>query len=213
MAEKRTIQDLQYYFDIVSPNAYLGEVMLRRLEAEHNLHFERKPILLGGLMKVLGTQPPFIALQSAPQKLAHYRYEMQRYAERNDIAFQVNPHFPLLTLAVQRLCLSAKAINCEGEFLTSFYRAMWVECLPIDKPDIIEQILREAELPADDLLAHAKTPENKRALMEETKRAHAKGVFGAPTIFVGEELFFGKDSLDQVRRELVHQNIVEGRTS
>ena len=159
-------------------------------------------------MKALGTQPPFLALQSAPAKLNHYRYEMQRFADRNAIPFSVNPHFPLMTLTVQRLCFSAKAFNCEAEYLAAIYKAMWVEGQPIDKSEVIEQVLQAADLPTAELLAHAKSPENKRALMQATKEAEAKGVFGAPTTFVGEELFFGKDSLDQVELELRHQAII-----
>lgn len=199
---------LEFYFDIVSPNAYLGEMVLRTIEAKHGLKFERKPILLGGLMKGVGSQPPFLALRDTPVRLKHYLYEISRFAERRSIPFTMNPHFPLMTLGIQRMAIAAKELDCETAFISAFYKAMWADGLKIDEPEVRAEVMAAAGLPAEALVAKSKEPLIKKSLLERTQAAQEKGVFGAPTTFVGKEMFFGKDTLDQVDLELQVQGLV-----
>ena len=199
---------LEFYYDIVSPNAYLGEMVLRRLEAKHGVTFERMPILLGGLMKSVGSQPPFMALKETPMRLKHYLYDIGRFADRRDIAYATNPHFPLLTVGVQRMAIAAKELDCEADFIAAFYQAMWAQGLKIDEPQVLADVMNQAGLPAEALIAKSKEPTVKKSLLERTQAAQEKGVFGAPTTFVGKEMFFGKDTLDQVELELKVQGVI-----
>ena len=79
---------------------------------------------------------------------------------------------------------------------------MWEQGLKMDDRDVVEVVLADAGLGGAKLLDCAADPEVKKGLVDNTEQAVARGVFGIPTFFVGEEMFFGKDRLGQVEAEL-----------
>ena len=82
---------------------------------------------------------------------------------------------------------------------------MWAEPKKLDDPEVVRAALAESVLPADALLALASDPDVKQELIANTERAVARGVFGAPSFFVGDELYFGKDRLGEVEEEIEAQ--------
>lgn len=193
-----------FYFDFGSPNFYLARHDIAGIERRTGATFRYVPVLLGGLFKLTGNQAPMMAFAHIPAKLAYQQNEIRRYAARRAIPFTMNPHFPVNTLMLMRGAVAAERLGMLEPYIAAMLRYMWVEPRKLDDAEILAQSLRDAGL-AEAILADAQTPEVKQQLVDNTEAAAARGVFGIPSFAVGEEIFFGKDSLPEVERELVAQ--------
>ena len=116
--------------------------------------------------------------------------------------FRMNPHFPVNTLMLMRGWWRRAPRGVGEAYLEAGLQGMWEEGLDMADRAVLTARLDRAGLDGAALLARAETPEIKSALAEATSRAVARGVFGLPTFFVGDEMFFGKERLGQVREEL-----------
>jgi 2-hydroxychromene-2-carboxylate isomerase len=101
-----------------------------------------------------------------------------------------------------RGAVAAQRLGCFARYVDEVYRHMWADPKKMDEPAVIRTALLESQLPADELLAHAADPDVKQALLSNTEASVARGVFGSPSFFVGDELFFGKDRLREVEEEI-----------
>ena len=128
--------------------------------------------------------------------------DLKRFAARYGVPFAHNPHFPINTLNLMR---GAVAADIEGRLVPysdAIYGAMWVDRRNMEDPIVIGGVLREAGFDPAAMMAAIGTAEVKDRLRLNTEEAVARGVFGAPTCFVGTEMFFGQDRLDFVEEEL-----------
>jgi 2-hydroxychromene-2-carboxylate isomerase len=195
-----------FYFDFGSPNAYLAYKLIPSIERRIGPAFDLRPALLGGIFKATGNQSPAVTLARVPAKRAYERREMERFIERHGLhAFRFNPHFPIHTLQLMRGTVVAQQLGCFERYVDAVFVAMWERELDLGKPEIFEDVVTAAGLPAAQLLAQLADPEVKQALVARTEEAVARGVFGSPTFFVGDEMFFGKDKLREVEEEFVQQ--------
>ncbi|MDE2081190.1 MAG: 2-hydroxychromene-2-carboxylate isomerase [Burkholderiales bacterium] len=193
----------QFLFDFGSPNAYLSHQLLPPIEARTGARFEYVPILLGGLFKLANNRSPMEAYAAIPNKLAYERLEMQRFVQRHGLAaFRFNPHFPVNTLQIMRGAVAAQQLGCLPTYVDTVYAAMWEQGLKMDDPDVVAAALADAGLDAAGLLQAAQAPEVKARLLANTQAAHDRGAFGAPTFFVGDALYFGKDRLREVEEAI-----------
>jgi 2-hydroxychromene-2-carboxylate isomerase len=115
----------------------------------------------------------------------------------------MNPHFPVNTLTLMRGFVAARGLGQGDAYLEAGLRGLWEEGLNLADPAVLAERLTRAGLDGADLLARAQTPEVKAELARTTDAAVARGVFGLPALFVGEEMFFGKERLGQVEEELL----------
>jgi 2-hydroxychromene-2-carboxylate isomerase len=137
-------------------------------------------------------------------RLQYEQLEMQRFIRRHAIkTFTFNPFFPVNTLLVMRGAIAAQRENVFARYVDEVFRAMWSEPKKMDDPEVVKGVLQEAGLDADRLLARTQEPEVKEALLKNTEATVARGTFGSPTFFVGDEIFFGKDRLRDVEDEIV----------
>ncbi len=197
---------VEFHFDFGSPNAYLAHRVLPEIEARTGARFEYEPVLLGGVFKLTGNASPAVALQGIKNKPAYQALEMRRFIERHGIRdFRHNPHFPVNTLKIMRGAVVARREGCFERYVAEVYRHMWSEPKKLDDPDVIRAALEESSLDADAILRGIQEPEVKQELLANTEASVARGVFGSPSFFVGEELFFGKDRLPDVEREITRQ--------
>lgn len=193
-----------FYFDVASPNAYLAHRVLPHVERRTGVRFLYAPVLLGGLFRLSGNRAPMVAFADVPLKLAYERREVERFVARHGLdAFRMNPHFPMNTLGVMRAAAAADLQGVLPPFVEAVLRAAWEDGRKIDDEAELHAVLRAAGLPADELVASARTPAVKERLTAATTAAHARGVFGVPSFLVGDELFFGKDKLGDVERLLL----------
>jgi len=196
-------KNLELIFDFGSPNAYLSMKALPDLLDRTGAELVITPCLLGGIFKATGNKAPMIQYADAPAKLAYEHLEMRRFIERHGLTrFRLNPHFPVNTLTIMRGAIVAEDEGDLDEYVDAVNRAMWEEGLKMDDADVISTFLSTNGFDGPALLARAQEAEIKARLAANTEDAVARGVFGIPTFFVGDEMFFGKDRLHQVEEAL-----------
>ncbi len=192
-------QRLEFHFDFGSPNAYLAHRVLPTIEERTGLSFEYVPVLLGGVFKATGNVSPAISMQGIKNKGEYQQLEMRRFIARNEIdAFAQNPHFPVNTLLIMRGAIAAKRMGCFPRYVDEVYRHMWSEPKKMDDPEVVRGALASSDLPAEELIAATQDPEIKAKLIANTEASVARGNFGSPSFFLGEEIYFGKDSLREL---------------
>ncbi len=198
-----TTPTVQFMFDFGSPNAYLCHKVIPQIEARCGVTFDYVPVLLGGLFKLANNRSPMQAFADIPAKLAYERLEMKRFIVRHQLSqFKMNPFFPVNTLAIMRGAVAAQKLGCFAPYVDAVYSAMWEQGLNMAEPAEIGKVLQASGLDAQALLEAAQLPEVKEGLLTNTQSAFDRGAFGSPTFFVGSEMFFGKDRLEQVELEV-----------
>jgi 2-hydroxychromene-2-carboxylate isomerase len=195
---------VQFLFDFGSPNAYLCHKVLPALEARTATKVEYVPILLGGLFKLANNRSPMEAFRDIPTKRAYDRHDMARFVARHGLArFRINPHFPVNTLKIMRGAVAAQRLGVFERYVDAVFAAMWEDGRNMDDVPTIVEVLTAAGLDAAALLERSQDAEVKAALLASTEAAHARGAFGSPTFFVGDEMWFGKERLRDVEDEVM----------
>ncbi len=193
----------EFLFDVGGANAYLTHKILPQYCAEHNVEAVYTPILLGGVFKATGNSAPMIRYADAPAKWAYEQLEFQRFIAKHDIqGFRMNPHFPVNSLLAMRTITGAIGNDAFLPAVDALMRGMWEAGLDLARPDVVIAALDKAGLNGKTLVARADDPEVKAALVAQTEKAVTRGVFGVPTFFVGDEMFWGKERLPQVSEAL-----------
>ena len=196
----------EFHFDFGSPNAYLSHLVIPAIEARTGVTFRYVPVLLGGVFKATNNVSPMVSLQGIRNKPEYQRIETERFVRQHGITdYHSNPHFPVNTLQIMRGAVFAEREGFLGRYVEAVYRHMWVEGKKMDDAEVIAAALQEADLPAQQIVAGVQQPEVKAALIASTESAVERGVFGSPSFFVGDELFFGKDKLRDVEEEIERQ--------
>ncbi|WP_020400006.1 2-hydroxychromene-2-carboxylate isomerase [Kordiimonas gwangyangensis] len=197
----------EFLFDFGSPNSYLAWKVLPGIEERTGVRFDYVPVLLGGIFKATGNSSPAVAFAGVKGKMAYEMLEMRRFISKHGLtAFKMNPHFPVNTLHLMRGAIFARQQNLLPAYMDAVMHHMWEEPKKMDEPDVIMAALAESGLDASAILEGAQDAGVKAALLENTEKAVARGVFGAPSFFVGDELFFGKDRLSAVEEEILAQS-------
>jgi 2-hydroxychromene-2-carboxylate isomerase len=191
---------VEYFFDFGSPTSYLAWTQLPAIAAASGAAIDWRPMLLGGVFKATGNASPV----SVAAKGRWMGQDIRRWARRYGVPFRFNPHFPINTLTLMRGAVGMQ-MNRPGDFaryLDVVHRAMWEHGKNLGDAGELAATLAAAGFDADAFMALAAEPEVKARLVSNTEEAVARGVFGAPTFFVGDAMFFGQDRLDFVREAL-----------
>ena len=194
---------IDFIFDFASLNAYLAERALPGLVGRTGATINVIPCLLGGIFKATGNQAPFSAYAGIKGKLDYEMLEIRRFVKAHGLEdFQMNPHFPVNSLLAMRgLCACAPGDESD-RYLDAVLAGFWERGLPMGDPAVLASVLVEAGLDAERLIALAQTDAVKAKLVANTAAAVERGAFGAPTFFVGDEMFFGKERLGQIEAML-----------
>tara|TARA_B100000214_G_C23923912_1_gene607393 strand:+ start:114 stop:716 length:603 start_codon:yes stop_codon:yes gene_type:complete len=196
-------KEVDFYFDFASPNAYLSHHVVKEIEERTGANFNYIPVLLGGIFKTTNNKPPMEQFFGVLNKNEYQALEMKRFQERHGITkFSMNPHFPVITLQVMRAAIGAQKDGYLDRYIEEVLKHMWEEPKKMDDPEVIHQAFTESGFDADRLLEQMQDPEIKAELISNTEEAVKRGTFGIPTFFVGEEMYFGKDTLWQVEESL-----------
>lgn len=191
---------LEFFFDYGSPYSYLADTQLAGLCDRRGCELVYRPMLLGGVFKATGNRSP--AQETVEPKRAYGGVEMGRWVAFYDVRFQGNPHFPIDTLRIMRMAHAAQRADVFERYHAVLYPAFWVDGRNLGDEAVLSALLDAAGLDAGALLEAAADPEVKASLRATTDEAVARGAFGAPTFFVGDEMFFGADRLPFVERAL-----------
>lgn len=190
---------IDFIFDFASPNGYFALHGLKGVAERTGASVNLIPCLLGGIFKATGNQAPMIAFGGVKGKLDYEMLEIRRFIARYGLtAFRMNPNFPVNSLTAMRgLCAVEPGPDFE-RYVTAVSAGFWERGLAMGDPLVLSSVLNEANLDGEAILARAQTDAVKAVLLTNTEAAVARGVFGVPTFFVGEEMFFGKERLDQL---------------
>lgn len=195
---------VEFHFDFGSPNAYLAHLVLPEVEKRTGTRIDYVPILLGGVFKLTNNRSPAESMRGIKNRLEYEELERQRFVRRHGITrFTFNPFFPVNTLLIMRGAVAAQLEGVFDRYVDEVFRHMWAEPKKMDDLEVARAALTQSGLPADALLARAQAPEVKERLLKNTESTVARGSFGSPTFFVGNEMFFGKDRLRDVEEEIV----------
>ena len=190
--------NVELWYDFGSPDSYFAWHRLRDVCDRHAANLQLQPMLLGGVFKATGNASPAMIEAKGKWLFA----DLQRHAAHYDIPFTMNPHFILNTLLAMRGAMWARETGVLEQYTQAMFEATWARQLDIANPAVIGDILGEAGLDGEAMSEAVQQPEIKQQLIQTTETAVERGVFGAPTMFVGEQMHFGQDRVDWVERLL-----------
>ena len=189
---------LEFYFDYGSPYSYLADTQVEAIAQRAGATLQRKPMLLGGVFKATGNASPMtVALKSKWSA-----FDMPMWARHYGVPFQRNPFFPVNTLALMRGAAAAQIDGLFERYHPAIYKAMWVDGRNLNEINEIAAALAAAGLDATKFGKRIQDQDVKDRLKTTTDEAVARGVFGAPTCFVDNIMFFGNDRLPFVELAL-----------
>jgi len=195
---------VEFHFDFGSPNAYLAHKVIPGIVERTGVAFAYVPVLLGGIFKLTGNQPPLVAFKGVKNKLEYQRREFARFIARHGLSrFTWNPHFPVNTVQIMRGAVAAEMEGRLAPYVEAVFHHMWEEPKKLDEPEVIRAALDASGLDGDHTLARIQEQAVKDRLLANTERSVARGAFGAPTFFVGDEMYFGKDRLGEVEEAIL----------
>ena len=180
---------IQFYFDYESPNAYIAWVELPKLAKRYGFDVEPIPILYSALLDANGQLGP----GEQPTKGIWMAKNLARKAAVLGLQLNSPAFLPFNPLRALRVSILPFEEPVRAALITALFEAIWVRGMHVSEPGVVEGVLDELGLPGAELVARAHTPEVKAELRAQTDRAIARGVFGVPTMFVGDELFWGYD--------------------
>ncbi|MEH6757602.1 MAG: 2-hydroxychromene-2-carboxylate isomerase [Parasphingorhabdus sp.] len=193
---------IELVFDFVSPNAYLIWQPLKALAEKHDAKIEVIPASLGGMHKLTGNAPPFIRDADVKGKNAYALLEMTRFIEKHRLTkWQMNPHFPFNSISLQRMLVAVDPVK-RAALIEILLPPIWEEELDVTDVEALGKIIEDGGFDAKELFAKTQESAVKQTLIDNTEKAVARGAFGIPTIYVGDEMFFGKERLAQIEEQL-----------
>jgi len=186
-----------YYFDFGSLATYLAHTQMDKIKAETGASPIYLPMLLGAVFKATGNASP----ASVPAKGKYIFVDFKRFADNYGVPLETNPFFPIITTTLMRMLtgLQMRSDARMHEFMDTIFKAIWVDAMNLNAPEVVDQVLREAHFDPIDLLQLANEQTTKDRLKDITTQAVDRGVFGAPTFFVGQDMFWGQDRIEQLK--------------
>ena len=194
------MKSVEFYFDLGSPYSYLAYYRLLQMAERQEIQIVYKPILLGGVFKATGNRSPI----EIPVKGAYSILDMQRWAEYYHIPMQMNPHFPMNTLTLMRILTGVQLLHLEKfeQVLKLLFDAMFGTPQNLNEPAVLAEVLKPSGFSVEDIMSMVQSDVVKQKLITETEQAIQRGIFGAPTFFVGDEMYWGQDRLHFVEQAL-----------
>jgi len=191
---------VEFFFDVGSPASYLAATQLPHICEETGATLIYRPMLLGGVFQATGNASP----ATVPAKGRYVFDDLERHARRYRVPFNRNPYFPINTMLLMRGATAMQLRHADRfhAYLDAVFRAIWVDRCDMNDASVVAGVLHEAKIDAAMVMAEITDPEVKAALKATTEEAVARGVFGAPSFFVGPTMFFGQDRLEFVREAL-----------
>jgi 2-hydroxychromene-2-carboxylate isomerase len=191
---------VEFYFDFPSPYSYLAHTQLPKIAADHGATLVYRPFRILELMTIVGNRPTTIECRN---KGKYAGADLQRWTQRYNVEFARNPYAKSLDFAaLDRGALVAIEDGRGADYVTAVFAAIWGRPADLSQRSVLIDTLERAGLDASALVERANTEAVVARLDAETKAAAERGVFGAPTMFVGNQMFFGNDRLDFVAEAL-----------
>jgi len=191
-------RQVEFFFDFVSPTAYMAWHVLPKIAEKAGAEIKYRPMFLGGVMQATGNRPPATILP----KGVWMAFDLPLWAKKWGLPYAFNPNFPVNTLSVMR---GACVLLGDPKFIPygdAMYKAVWAEERNMGDKEEIARVVGGLGIDAEDFIAQIQKPEWKQALKSNTDEAVERGCFGAPSMFVDGNLYFGQDRLFMVAEAL-----------
>ena len=194
-------EPIEFYFDFSSPYSYIASEQIDALAAKYGRTVEYKPLLLGAVFKASGSAP---LTELYGPKAQYAIRDFARSARHAGVPYRQPSRFPIASMAAKRSVVWLQQHRPErtAPFIHAVYRAFFVDDRDISDPAVVSDIAREVGIDTAALTAGIQQPEIKDRLRAQVERAIEAGFFGAPTIIVDGELFWGNDRMPQIERWL-----------
>jgi 2-hydroxychromene-2-carboxylate isomerase len=189
---------VEFFYDLSSPYSYLGATQINALAERCGAEAVWKPFVLGAVFKATGNVAPATV---AAKALGMYK-DLTRWAQHYGVPFQMSSRFPVNAMKAMRLCVAAERDGKGKEMGRACFDALWVKDLDITDDGVLKEICTKVGVDPEKSVAACEDPAIKLKLREYTEDAVKRGAYGAPTFFVGSELFWGNDRLHFVEAEL-----------
>ena len=183
---------IDFYFDFVSPYAFISFQQIKTLKSKQDFNFRLKPMLLGdlhNLHKIIA--PAFI-----PAKAKFMIRDCKMICEKNKISFKFNSYFPIKTVDLMRGVLIAEEDGIANIYINKIFESLWVSGLNLNDQQIIDKILKNLDINPKTFSLRLSNQNIKDELKKRTQEAYDKGIFGAPTFLVNNKVFWGQDRLE-----------------
>ncbi|MES2817761.1 MAG: 2-hydroxychromene-2-carboxylate isomerase [Pseudomonadota bacterium] len=189
---------LEFFFDFGSPATYLAWTQLPRIAAQTGARIHWRPMLLGGVFKATGNQSPVMI----PSKGSWMLQDLARFARRYGVPMTFIPNFPINTLMLMRGAAAYQGDDRFEHYVQTMFEALWVQQKNLGKTEVVAEVLSAAGFDPVEFERLVSDEGVKERLKTTTEEAIKRGVFGAPTFFVDNEMHFGQDRLDFVAEAL-----------
>jgi len=198
---------IDFFFDPISPYAWLASTQLDRLAAETNLTIVAKPILFAGLLKAHGHKGP----AEITAKREYTFADVMRRAASYGLQIEGPPAHPFNPLLALRAAIAIEDDVQRMRFAKTIMHSAWSEGEDITEPGTVQRALELCEIDAETILSATTSSEVKQSLIEATEHAIKLGVFGVPSFIYNEQLFWGDDRIDDLLRVVKGQTINEDK--
>ena len=188
---------IDFYFDVISPYSYIAHKKIQKIKENQKTIFIYKPILLGGLHNLAGINAPAFN----KFKMKNMQSDCELVSKKNDISFTWNSKFPINSLSIMRGYLSIDDSQKE-KYLDIFFNAYWRDNLDLSSEQEFSKLLDTLEIDSNIFFDKIKQQLIKDDLKKKTSDAFENEVFGAPTFFVNNKIFWGQDRLEYALEEL-----------
>nr|WP_174505664.1 2-hydroxychromene-2-carboxylate isomerase [Acinetobacter sp. Marseille-Q1620] len=194
------MKKIEFYFDLGSPYSYIGFHRIQDIAKQYQTAIICKPILLGGVFKATGNSSPL----TVPAKARYSMVDLKRWSELWNIPVKMNPYFPINTLNLMRLTTAIQLDQPENflNVVTGLFTAMFCQPENLNDPEVFEQVLQKMGLDTDQIQGWLGDERVKEKLKLATEQAVERGVFGVPTCFVNDEMYWGIDHFHFVETAL-----------
>ena len=187
----------EFYFDFVSPYSFIAHKEIRKLEKKSLIKVRYKPVLLGGLHNLHGIKAPAFI----PSKAKFMIKDCKLITEKKRIGFKFNSYFPIKTLNLMRGVLVAEEDDFQNYYIDKIFDSVWKDGLNMNDQSIIDKILKNINVNPKVFFLRTNSEIIKNLLKKKTSEAFDKGIFGAPTFYVNNKIFWGQDRLDYALTE------------
>ena len=190
------MKKIDFYFDFASPNAYFGFNVLKKFPEKYDCEINYIPVLLGGIFKSTNNKPPMEQFFGVLNKNEYQSLEIERFVNRHGLTkFKMNPHFPVISLQIVRGAIAAEMDGYLEDYIEKVLIHMWEEPKKMDDLEVIKAAFEESGFDSEKLLVQMQDPDVKAKLISNTEDAVKRGLFGIPTFFIDDEMYFGKDTI------------------
>ena len=190
---------IEFHWDLGSTNSYFALHLIKPVAARHGATVVPHPFNLGYVFR----HHNYVLMDEPKAKIANRIVDLHRWAKRHKLPFRMPSKFPIKTSPALRGALAMRRFGKEWAYLEAIFAASWErDDASVAEPEGLRPVASALGVDPDRFLALGDSEEVRRELIAETDAGLARGVFGAPTFVVGDEIFWGKDRMDFIDEEL-----------